>query len=213
MRLERDAEYGIAEYAPGSEVVADGLLLVSRGLDLKNKELEVRSYRACSRCNRVQITNTRRDIAPICEFCHSPASGPRSQPRDFVVPRGFTTSIDEPVLEVRLNRLKPPPNSEVFLITGADPSRFAPHPDLPGVSLGYRPDGELFRANSGKKFQQFRLCRYCGRGFDHVHQRSTLSLGVWNARTKRSSRLILYANFKLTHCRSALMVCALRLPQ
>lgn len=30
LRLERDAEYGIAEYAPGSEIVADGLLLVSR---------------------------------------------------------------------------------------------------------------------------------------------------------------------------------------
>ena len=29
MRLERDREYGIAEYAPGSEVVADGLLLTS----------------------------------------------------------------------------------------------------------------------------------------------------------------------------------------
>jgi hypothetical protein len=166
MRLERDAEYGIAEYAPGSEVVADGLLLISRGLDLQNKELEVRSYRACSRCNRVQIVNARKDIAPICSFCASPASGPRSMPRDFVVPRGFTTSIDEPVLEVRLSRLKPPPNSEVFLITGADPNSFAPHPELPGVSLGYRPDGKLFQANSGKKFQQFRLCRYCGRGFD-----------------------------------------------
>jgi hypothetical protein len=156
MRLERDAEYGIAEYAPGAEVVADGLLVISRGLNLQNKELEVRSYRVCSRCNRVQIERTARDIAPICPSCASLASGPRSRPRNFVVPRGFTTSIDEPVVEVRLNRLKPPPNSEVFLITGADPNGFAPHPELPGVSLGYRRDGELFRANSGKKFQQFK---------------------------------------------------------
>src|SRR5207253_2045951 len=36
MRLERDAEYGISEYAPGSEVIVDGRLLTSRGLDLQN---------------------------------------------------------------------------------------------------------------------------------------------------------------------------------
>lgn len=177
MRLERDAEYGIAEYAPGAEVIADGLLLVSRGLNLQNKELEILAYRACSRCNRVHIASALRDILPMCQYCGSRALGPRSMPRAFVVPHGFTTAIDEPAQEVRLNRLKPPPNSEVFLIQGARPESFAPHPQLPGISLGYRADGELFRANSGKKFQQFRLCRYCGRGFDHAPKRHTKPWG------------------------------------
>jgi len=36
LRLERDLEYGIAEYAPGSEVIADGRLLTS-GIDLQNR--------------------------------------------------------------------------------------------------------------------------------------------------------------------------------
>jgi hypothetical protein len=113
MRLERDAEYGISEYAPGSEVVVDGRLLTSRGLDLQNKELEVRHYRVCSRCNRVQVASAAKEISPVCKSCGGRASGPRSMPRGFVVPRGFTTSIDDdPALEVRLNRLKPPPNSE-----------------------------------------------------------------------------------------------------
>jgi hypothetical protein len=89
-------------------------------------------------------------------------------PRAFVVPRGFATAIDEPAQEVRLNRLKPPPNSEVFLIESAHPETFVAHPELPGITLGYRADGALFRAKSGKKFQQFRLCRYCGRAFDHA---------------------------------------------
>ena len=178
MRLERDAEYGIAEYAPGSEVVADGLLLISRGLDLQNKELEVRFYRACSRCNRVQIAGTLKEIAPMCGYCGSPASGPRAKPRSFVVPRGFTTSIDEPAQEVRLNRLKPPPNSAVFLVEGAHPDTFVPHADIPGITLGYRADGELFRANSGRKFQQFKLCRYCGRGFDKAPKRHTKPWGA-----------------------------------
>ena len=178
MRLERDAEYGISEYAPGAEVVVDGLLLVSRGLDLQNKELEVRHYRVCSRCNRVQFASTAKEISPACASCSGPASGPRSKPRGFVVPRGFTTSIDDPVLEVRLNRLKPPPNSEVFLITGALPDSFVLHSKLKGVTVGYRADGELFRANSGKQFKQFKICRICGRGFDNNPKSHTKPWGV-----------------------------------
>ncbi len=164
MRLERDAEYGIAEYAPGSEVVVDGLLLTSRGLNLQNRELKIGAYRVCSRCNRVDFGPHQQDLKGPCQSCGSQPTGPRSTPRCFVEPRGFTTLIDEPVREVRLHRLKPPPNSEVYLIRGAD--SFAPHAILPGVTLGYSQQGELFRANCGHKFRQFRLCPYCGRAFE-----------------------------------------------
>jgi hypothetical protein len=95
-----------------------------------------------------------------------------------VVPRGFTTSVDEPAQQVRLNRLKPPPNSAVFLVEGASPDAFVPHPELPRISLGYRADGELFRANSARKFQQFKVCRYCGHGFDHAPKRDTKPWGA-----------------------------------
>jgi hypothetical protein len=166
MRLERDAEYGIAEYAPGSEVVVDGRLITSSGIDLQNKVLEVRYYRVCSLCNRVQIETTRSDISPICTSCGRLASGKRSKTRSFVVPRGFTTRIDEPVKDVRLNRLKAPPNSEVFLVDGARPDSFVQHPQISGVSLGYCSNGQLFRANSGRNFQAFKICARCGSGFD-----------------------------------------------
>ena len=63
MRLERDAEYGIAEYAPGSEVVADGLLLTSRALNLQNRELKIEAYRVCARCNRVEFGAQQKDLA------------------------------------------------------------------------------------------------------------------------------------------------------
>jgi hypothetical protein len=181
MRLERDAEYGIAEYAPGSEIVADGYLLTSRGLDLRNRELRVRAYRVCSRCNRVQIEDSRDRINPVCSSCGAFASGPRSTPRLFVEPRGFTTLVDEPVQEVRLYRLKPPPNSEVFLIEGAPQEAFGSHPDIPGITLGYRADGRLFRGNSGHRFQQFRLCPKCGRGFERAPSRNAGHDNPWGA--------------------------------
>ena len=133
MRLERDTEYGIAEYAPGSEVVADGLLLTSRALNLQNRELKIEAYRVCERCNRVEFAPQQRDLLGPCTSCGNRPSGPLASPRNYVVPRGFTTLIDEPAREVRLYRLKPPPNSEVYLIKGA--KDFRPHPVIAGISL------------------------------------------------------------------------------
>jgi len=161
-RLERDAEYAISEYSPGAEIVVDGKLIRSGGVDLRNREMEILIYRACNRCNRVQVWRTDAEIAATCPSCGE-ASAPL---RKFIEPKGFTTLIEEEVEDVRLHRMKPPPTSEIFLIEGADAEAFCPHPNIPGVSVGYRRNGELFRANSGTKAKQFRICRKCGRGFD-----------------------------------------------
>jgi hypothetical protein len=48
------------------------------------------------------------------------------------------------------------------LLEGAEPDSFQPHPDFRGITLGYRPDGQLFRANSGPKGGHFSICRICG---------------------------------------------------
>ncbi len=162
LRLERDLEYGIAEYAPGSEVIANGWTLVSGGIDLQNRELEVRFYRVCSACNRVERATQATDIPRQCPTCGTIPSGPRARVMKYIIPRGFTTLIDDVIEDVRLYRLKPPPNSEVFLVEGAQPETFQPHPELPGITLGYRSDGQLFRANSGPKGGHFGICRICG---------------------------------------------------
>jgi len=162
LRLERDLEYGIAEYAPGAEVIANGWTLVSGGIDLQNRELEIRFYRVCSECNRVEREAQATDIPAQCPTCGTFPTGQRARTMKYIVPRGFTTLIDDPVEDVRLYRLKPPPNSEVFLVEGAEPDRFQPHPEFSGISLGYRPDGQLFRANSGPKGGHFSVCRICG---------------------------------------------------
>jgi hypothetical protein len=46
----------------------------------------------------------------------------------------------------------------VFLIAGTPPEALRGHSKIKGVTVGYRPDGELFlfRANSGKQFKQFK---------------------------------------------------------
>ncbi len=162
LRLERDLEYGIAEYAPGSEVIADGKLLTSGGIDLQNRELHVRTYRICSTCNRVDRADQRGDLPKQCPSCGTLPVGLRSRAMLYIVPRGFTTLIDDPAEDVRLYRLKPPPNSEVFLVEGAAEERFIRHPGLPGIKLGHSANGTLFRANSGVRGKHFSVCRVCG---------------------------------------------------
>jgi hypothetical protein len=106
-------------------------------------------------------------MQPRCE-CGARPQGRLATPRQFVEPPGFTTSWDDAVPEAKLFRLKPPPNSEVFLIDGALPNSFAVHNTLRGVTIGYRSDGQLFRANPGKKYSQFRVCLDCGRSFERA---------------------------------------------
>jgi superfamily II DNA/RNA helicase len=182
LRLERDLEYGIAEYAPGSEIIADGKLLTSGGIDLQNRELHIRSYRICSTCNRVDRAEQKSDLPRQCPTCGASPTGQRSRPMSYIVPRGFTTLIDDQVDDVRLYRLKPPPNSEVFLVEGAPQEQFMPHRALPGIKLGHCPNGTLFRANSGAMGKHFHVCRVCGNAKkgDGSHQKP------WGAACKGS---------------------------
>jgi hypothetical protein len=164
MRLERDGEYGISEYAPGSEIIADGHVFRSRGIDRQHRELEIRKYRVCSNCRRVEQGSINDQFLPACA-CGAVPQG-LFKLRSFIEPPGFTTLWDDPVPEPRLFRLKPPPTSEVFLVEGAAPEAFEPYRVMPGITLGYRSDGLLFRANPGRAYSQFRICQQCGRGFD-----------------------------------------------
>jgi superfamily II DNA/RNA helicase len=165
MRLERDGEIGLSEYAPGAEIIADGKLFRSGGIDLQRKELEKRRYRVCGECRRVEFFTESEKVQAQCA-CGAFPGGLLGMPRTFIVPPGFTTLFEDSVEEPNLFRLKPPPNSEVFLLQGASEEMFCPHPEFPTITLGYSSKGTLFRANPGKKYAQFRICLKCGRSFE-----------------------------------------------
>jgi len=162
-RLERDAEYGIAEYAPGSEVIADGKLITSGAIDFRGRTPDVRHYRICRQCHNVTVDISPTAPPPTCPVCGATPPAVAARPKPFVVPPGFSTSLDKKVAEVRLSRLKPQRTSDVFLVSGVSPDKFRLHPKVLGVLTGYRSDGELFRANSGLQARGFRLCVKCGR--------------------------------------------------
>lgn len=159
MRLERDREQGIAEYAPGAEVIADGKLFKSGGVICPNKGFHKKKYRYCPTCRRLKTTDATQALSPTCEC------GAYAGIADYIVPTGFQTLVGETVEEPNLFRQPPPPSTAISLISGAPEDAFLPHAELPGVALGYRRGGTLFKANAGYKFEQFRLCENCGRQF------------------------------------------------
>lgn len=160
MRLERDREVGISEYAPGSEIIADGRLFRSRGVTRPRQGFDIRQYSYCRQCRRLVTKLESEQMERVCE-CGLP-----SQPRKYIMPEGFQTFHSDEVPEPNLYRVRPPSNTELFLVSGARPEDFRDHRAVAGVTFGYRKDGRLFRANPGRRFQQFRICKGCGASFD-----------------------------------------------
>ncbi|MDP9191069.1 MAG: DEAD/DEAH box helicase [Acidobacteriota bacterium] len=153
MRLERDRELGISEYAPGSEIIADGLLFRSRGVTKRGSAFRVKHYRYCASCRQLGIADG--PVAPLCS-CGGGSS------REFIEPDGFQTSVLDAVEAPNLFRKRPVPSSEIFLVGGAPPEAFEESPTVAGAWLAPLMDGQLFRANQGLRAQKYRLCLDCG---------------------------------------------------
>ena len=160
VRLQRDREYGISEYAPGAEVIADGKVLRSAAVELGLAGLgEVREYRVCKHCGRITLGHAgAEDLAGNCP-CGESLPG---RVRPFIMPRGFSTLVREPVGRPNISRRLPPPNAEVRQIRGADEADFARHRDVTDIVCGLSEAGEMFVANPGPRGRAFQLCTQCG---------------------------------------------------
>jgi ATP-dependent helicase YprA (DUF1998 family) len=86
LELNRDLSLAIHEYAPGSELIAGGVLWRSGGIyRLPGRELITRSYTVCRGCRHYREGGA--DLEPACSACGRPADGPV---REYCVPEfGF----------------------------------------------------------------------------------------------------------------------------
>jgi ATP-dependent helicase YprA (DUF1998 family) len=86
LELNRDLSVAIHEYAPGSELIAGGVLWRSAGIyRLPGRELITRSYTVCRGCQHYREGGE--DLEPACSACGRPADGPA---REYCVPEfGF----------------------------------------------------------------------------------------------------------------------------
>jgi len=163
MRLQRDREIGISEYAPGAEIVADGFLLTSGGVWFNSKEPNIRQYARCPECRKIDMYLESERPSRVCSRCKTRLTG-KFLPRFYIRPDGFTTLVTDPVQRPGRTRRPGARASEVFLLEGAADEQFQPH-SVKGVTFAEKQGGRLFLANSGYQFRGYQICRRCGRGF------------------------------------------------
>jgi ATP-dependent helicase YprA (DUF1998 family) len=150
IELNRDARVGIVEYAPDSEVIANGRVWTSRGIDTDPRVfMPVMHYKICPSCRHIEPQPERELIPDKCPACDEPLTG---KPRKYIEPKAFITSVTEKDgKEPGQSRLTPPSALEQMLIANAPESSFTSS-DLLHVSLAYQDarTGRMIVINQGR---------------------------------------------------------------
>lgn len=171
LQLDRSASLAISEYAPRSEVVADGRIWISQGIVRYPKEfMPTRVYRVCNSCGHVEIEHEFRDLENKCSQCSTPWHGYRRE-GSFIEPKGFLTSVKERTgRNPGATRLRQRSADEARLVTRAPAHRYEAT-DLPSVKTYYAPAfpadddqdlrGQLLILNRGTYGGGYLRCTRC----------------------------------------------------
>jgi len=157
--LNRDARLAIVEYAPGSEVIANGRVWTSRGIAQYPKDyMPTMFYRICDNCRHVATAPGEDLIPQACDRCGS-AWGGAYGVRKFIEPKGFTTALDEAKgLRPRQNRSRPAPALETQLVTGAADHQFCSGGLMPvRWAFQHAQEGRMLVINQGRG-KGFKVC-------------------------------------------------------
>ena len=174
--LNRDAALAIAEYAPGSEVVAAGKIWRSAGISKRHFYSSERDsyrdqgvYRICKYCYHPEIVRDYDSFESECSHCKKPSPGRR---KHFQKPIGFLTSHeDRHGRDPGTSRMRISHVDEARLITKARPTDYSSS-DVEGIESFFAPahiragdddglTGEMMVVNRGPKGHGYRTCSYC----------------------------------------------------
>lgn len=163
---QRALDLAIREYAPGSEVVLDGLVHRSAGVTLNwrrpatpegVREVQAIKHRwRCRRCGESGVVQNFDPDHAECPVCLSDTA----QWFEFLQPAGFAADLREA------------PHADADIVTYVAPeptvvsARGAPWTPLFDPSRGRRradSDGSVFFCNAGPTGQGYAICLYCGR--------------------------------------------------
>jgi len=166
VQLQRDLNIAIAEFAPGSQLVANKKLLTSYGLKIvAERAWERRFYRRCTDHNRFDTWNPG-DEPPVDRCC-----GKMTATRQYVIPRfGFVTSVAKPRepkgRPVRLFGTRP------FFIgfSGKEQSTVEIPERTPLLRVSKACPGKMGVICEGRRGQGFFICQSCGAGFSERKQ-------------------------------------------
>ena len=168
-RLERQGLLALREYVPGSQLLAGGQLVTSRGIlkhwsgvDFSGTPIGLRGQ--YTRCTNDHIYYWWSDSGDTnCPFCRAPA---QRSPVDYIVPQyGFSGATWDPP---KWSTATPEIVGEVetvpasFTVAAEDAARYDDLGSVSGLSAHYREDGELLVYNEGDRKLGFAVCLLCG---------------------------------------------------
>jgi Lhr-like helicase len=173
LKLERDLKIALSEYAPGSEIVAKGLVWKSEGLRLPpNRALPQKYYARCPRCGHVErhLEPKKIFIGGICRVCGDDGRGPRPRRKTlYWIPlHGFLTDPQKGGGKIDFTRgMSMLPSSRVYYVPQQedtpDKSRELSSLHQVWVAAKINKSADFFVFNPGKNGQGFTLCKTCGR--------------------------------------------------
>jgi DEAD/DEAH box helicase domain-containing protein len=164
-RLERSGLLALGEYVPGSQLLAGGKLVTSRGL-LKSWHgasvdstpgLRGHLYRCANEHEFYNIMGDS-ETCPICDAPH------KNSPQDLLlVKHGFVTAAcDPPRRSTDVERVGKAEPMTITFRTGGDVREWPNIGGIPGLGAKYREDGELLVVNRGDNGRGFAICLKCG---------------------------------------------------
>lgn len=175
LELLRDLRFALSEYAPGSEVIANGRLYRSRALHkFPVQQFKQEYYRICPDCNGLYTAENEDALLeqPSCPSCGFPLDqAGDSLSNRFVIPVwGFATARDDTPKQLFLHSQRTPER------TYATPLFVEQREKVPRETyqtllldgrevLDYRSvkGFRLFLVNRGEDGKGFRVCLKCGR--------------------------------------------------
>lgn len=166
----RNLAMALREYAPGADVVLDGLVYRSEGLSLNwhvpdddAGVVEIQKIRQAWRCGKCGSSGTASSAfnnqCTNCENIISPSLNRNDGKIDFIQPTGFSTGFySSPTNDISTQIYIP---SEEPWIDAGGPLR-----TLPNASLGFykvNSEGNIFYYSSGEFGNGYALCLGCGK--------------------------------------------------
>ena len=173
IQLERDLRIAISEFAPSSQVVANGYVWKSAGLRVvRNKTWPIYWYAVCPKCGRFYIQGGTVDDTPPPISCNTHGSIPRQEIRKFVTPIfGFVTSKDFEPQKPGESRPKREFTTRPYFFNYKEPEEKQFSIGKFKIKCKYSSDGELAVICKGRKGVGFWICFTCGAAFSERQKR------------------------------------------
>lgn len=200
IRLERDLRLAIAEFAPGSEIIANGFIWESAGLKiLKNRAWPIYSYAICPECNKFYIKRTTIDIKAESFECDEHGTISNRYVKKFVTPLfGFTTSKDKIPKKPSESRPKTQNVTRPYFFSYKNENTAVEEFNIKNLNVicSYLKNGELAVICKGKKGLGFSICFACGSAFPGIYFNSHTTPYGKNCNSMLNSNLHLGHTFQ-----------------